>query len=98
MKEDGTAVHVLPVMLVHCPGPGLGVEDPLVAVGSQLWLEEGIELLGLYLLENRGWGERHSPEPRKSAGVLGYANCVCVFVKLPACAVNACTYTRWWSA
>ena len=27
MEEDGTSVDIFPVVLVHGPGPGLGVED-----------------------------------------------------------------------
>ena len=54
VEEDGTPVHILSVVLVHGPGPGLGVEDAIVAVSCQLWLEERVELLRFNLLKMGG--------------------------------------------
>ena len=53
MVEDGAAIHKLPVVFSHCSGSRLGVEEPIVAVLTQLWEEEGIVLICLHLLEGR---------------------------------------------
>lgn len=50
--EDGTAVHVLPLVLGHCLGAGLGREDAVVAVPLQLWQKELVELICLHLLHH----------------------------------------------
>ena len=64
VEEDGTSVHILSVVLVHGPGPGLGVEDAIVAVSCQLWLEERVELLRFHLLKMGGRRRSHPPLQR----------------------------------
>ena len=54
MEEDGTSIHILPVVLVHGAGTGLGIEDALISLGSKLWLEELVVLLCFNLLGERG--------------------------------------------
>ena len=58
MVEDGTAIHKLSVVLSHCSGSRLGVEEPIVAVLTQLREEEGIVLVRLHLLERRSMRKR----------------------------------------
>ena len=54
--EDGAAVHVLALRLLHRLGPRLGREDALVAVALQLRQEEVVELLRLNLLQRNDVG------------------------------------------
>ena len=54
MEEYGTAIHILPVMLVHGPGTRLWVEDALVALSSQFWLEKLVVLLCFHFLQREG--------------------------------------------
>lgn len=56
VEEYSTSVHILPVVLVHGTCPGLGAEYSLVALSSQLRLEECIVLFRFHFL--RGERER----------------------------------------
>ena len=49
--EDGATVDVLPVVLRHGLGPGLGRENAVVAVHLELGQEEVVELIRLDLLQ-----------------------------------------------
>lgn len=51
MEENGTAIDVLSVPLCHGSGPGLGTEDALIALPTQLRVEERVELVCLNLLQ-----------------------------------------------
>ena len=53
MVEDGAAIHKLPVVFSHCSSSRLGVEEPIVAMLTQLREEAGIVLVRLHLLERR---------------------------------------------
>lgn len=53
MVEDGAAINKLPVVFSHCSGSRLRVEEPIVAMLTQLREEEGIVLICLHLLEGR---------------------------------------------
>ena len=55
MVEDGTAVDVLPLLLLHGPGTGFGLEDALIALAGQLG-EEVVEVLVCLHLLRRGGG------------------------------------------
>ena len=48
--EDGTAIHKLPVMFPHCSSTRLGIEESIIPLSGQLWEEERIVLVCLYLL------------------------------------------------
>ena len=51
MEENGTAIDILSVPLCHSSGPGLGTEDALIALPTQLRVEERVELVCLNLLQ-----------------------------------------------
>ena len=57
MVEYGTAVNMLPLLLLHGSGTGFGLEDALVALAGQLG-EKVVEVLVCLHLLWRGWKGR----------------------------------------
>lgn len=56
MVEDGTAIDVLPLLLLHGPGTGFGLEDALIALAGQLGEKVVVVLVCLHLLWKGGEG------------------------------------------
>lgn len=63
--EDRTAIHILPLVLGHGLGAGLGREDAVVAVPLQLRQEELVELIRLHLLHQPTHESQNADYPQE---------------------------------